>query len=155
MFVQRTLFTPMRPTRVDGLHGQLAQTCEHLDDIVLEMRLDSRSAVIALTHDPKLDDLALMEALRTPAFYAGALGSRRNNAARRERLKAFDLDASQPARLSGLAGPHVDSRTPPEIGISILTEVTAAKNGVWIPQEMYIAQAKPSRELSLAAACVV
>ena len=61
------------------------------DDTVMEMKLDERCAVIALTHDPKLDDLALMEALKTPAFYVGALGSRRNNAARRERLKEFDL----------------------------------------------------------------
>jgi hypothetical protein len=61
------------------------------DDTVLDMRLDERSAVMALTHDPKLDDLALMEALKTRAFYVGALGSRRNNAARRERLREFDL----------------------------------------------------------------
>jgi xanthine dehydrogenase accessory factor len=57
------------------------------DDLVLDMRLDARSAVVALTHDPKLDDLALMEALKSPAFYVGAIGSRANNAKRRERLK--------------------------------------------------------------------
>ena len=62
------------------------------DDTVLAMNLDERSALVALTHDPKLDDLALMEALKSPAFYVGALGSRANNARRRERLREFDLD---------------------------------------------------------------
>ncbi|WP_246793576.1 XdhC family protein [Burkholderia perseverans] len=112
------------------------------DDTVLEMRLDARSCVIALTHDPKLDDLALMEALKTPAFYVGALGSRRNNAARRERLAEFDLDAAQLARLHGPAGLHIGSRTPPEIALSILAEVTAVKNGIAIPHTMNIAVAK-------------
>ena len=69
------------------------------DDTVMAMKLDERCAVIALTHDPKLDDLALMEALKTPAFYVGALGSRRNNANRRERLKEFDLSDAELARL--------------------------------------------------------
>ena len=57
------------------------------DDLVIEAQLDRRSAVVALTHDPKLDDLALMEALKSDAFYVGAIGSRMNNAKRRERLK--------------------------------------------------------------------
>ena len=61
------------------------------DDTVIAMNLDERCAVVALTHDPKLDDLALMEALKSPAFYVGALGSRANNAKRRERLLEFDL----------------------------------------------------------------
>ncbi len=62
------------------------------DDTVQAMKLDERCAVVALTHDPKLDDLALMEALKSPAFYVGALGSRANNEKRRERLREFDLD---------------------------------------------------------------
>ena len=61
------------------------------DDTVRAMNLDERCAVVALTHDPKLDDLALMEALKSPAFYVGALGSRANNAKRRERLREFDV----------------------------------------------------------------
>ncbi|WP_144150623.1 XdhC family protein [Paraburkholderia sp. BCC1885] len=100
------------------------------DDTVLDMRLDERCAVIALTHDPKLDDLALMEALKTPAFYVGALGSRRNNAARRERLKLFDVSGEELGRLRGPAGLYIGSKTPPEIAVSILAEVTAYKNGV-------------------------
>ncbi len=112
------------------------------DDTVEAMRLDARCAVVALTHDPKLDDLALMEALKTPAFYVGALGSRRNNATRRERLRLFDLDDTQIARLRGPAGIYIGSRTPPEIAISILAEITAARNGVALPERFGIAAAK-------------
>jgi xanthine dehydrogenase accessory factor len=116
------------------------------DDTVLDMKLDERSAVIALTHDPKLDDLALMEALKTPAFYVGALGSRRNNAARRERLREFDLSDAELARLHGPVGIYIGSRTPPEIAISILAEVTAAKNGVSLPAMLQVQAAKTARE---------
>ena len=100
------------------------------DDLVLELQLDSRSAVLALTHDPKLDDLALMEALKSPAFYVGAIGSRANNARRRERLLQFDVSAEQLARLHGPVGLYIGSKTPAEIAISILAELTAVKNGV-------------------------
>ncbi|WP_233887053.1 XdhC family protein [Paraburkholderia flagellata] len=118
------------------------------DDTVLDMKLDERSAMITLTHDPKLDDLALMEALKTPAFYVGALGSRRNNAARRERLKEFDLNDAQLARLRGPAGIYIGSRTPPEIAISILAEVTAAKNSVLLPATLRVECAKAAREVA-------
>ena len=100
------------------------------DDTVQAMQLDERCAVVALTHDPKLDDLALMEALKSPAFYIGALGSRANNAKRRERLREFDLTDAEIARLHGPIGLYIGSRTPPEIAISILAEITAIKNGV-------------------------
>jgi len=100
------------------------------DDTVLAMKLDERCAVVALTHDPKLDDLALMEALKSPAFYVGALGSRANDAKRRERLLEFDVSPEELARLHGPIGLYIGSRTPPEIAISILAEVTAVKNGV-------------------------
>jgi xanthine dehydrogenase accessory factor len=94
------------------------------------MKLDERCAVIALTHDPKLDDLALMEALKSPAFYVGALGSRANNAKRRQRLEEFDLTPAQIAKLHGPIGLYIGSRTPPEIAVSILAQITAVKNGV-------------------------
>ncbi|MBN3804282.1 XdhC family protein [Paraburkholderia sp. Ac-20336] len=118
------------------------------DDAVLDMKLDERCAVIALTHDPKLDDLALMEALKTRAFYVGALGSRRNNAARRERLGEFDLDATELARLRGPVGIYIGSRTPPEIAVSILAEVTAVKNGVDMPPSSQVAVAKAARGMA-------
>jgi len=118
------------------------------DDTVMDMKLDERCAVIALTHDPKLDDLALMEALKTRAFYVGALGSRRNNAARRERLKEFDLSEAELARLHGPVGIYIGSRTPPEIAVSILAEVTAAKNGVSLPELLQVEGAKAAREVA-------
>ncbi|MDQ2961983.1 MAG: XdhC family protein [Pseudomonadota bacterium] len=112
------------------------------DDTVVAMKVDERCAVVALTHDPKLDDLALMEALKSPAFYVGALGSRANNARRRKRLEEFDLTSEQIARLHGPIGLYIGSRTPPEIAISILAEITAAKNGVALPDAAQVATAK-------------
>jgi xanthine dehydrogenase accessory factor len=102
------------------------------DDVVLEMSPDPRTAIVALTHDPKLDDMALLEALKTPAFYVGALGSRANNVKRRERLlQYFDLTADQVERLHGPVGLSIGSRTPPEIAISILAEMTAVKRSAF------------------------
>ena len=98
------------------------------DDTVVEMKMDSRTAVVALTHDPKLDDLALMEALASPAFYIGALGSKVNNDKRRLRLLEFDLNAQQISRLSGPAGLDIGSHTPAEIAVSIAAELIAVKN---------------------------
>ncbi|TNF62304.1 MAG: XdhC family protein [Burkholderiales bacterium] len=100
------------------------------DDLVLAMHLDEHSAVVAVTHDPKLDDLALMEALRTPAFYVGALGSLQNNARRRERLLQFDLDEAEVARLHGPVGLNLGALTPPEIAMSIVAEMTAIRRGM-------------------------
>jgi xanthine dehydrogenase accessory factor len=105
------------------------------DDAVLELGLDPHSAVVALTHDPKLDDMALLEALKSPAFYVGALGSTRNNANRRQRLlQYFDLSPAEVERLHGPVGLPIGSRTPPEIALSILAEMTAIKNGVARPE---------------------
>lgn len=115
------------------------------DDLAIEMKLDSHSAVIALTHDPKLDDLALMEALRSDAFYVGAIGSRVNNAKRRERLKLFDVSDAQLRKLHGPIGLYIGSKTPSEIAISILAEMTAVKNGVPLLDEARIENAKRAR----------
>jgi xanthine dehydrogenase accessory factor len=123
------------------------------DDTVQAMCLDERSAVIALTHDPKLDDLALMEALKSPAFYVGAIGSRANNEKRRERLREFDLSDDEIARLHGPVGLYIGSRTPPEIAISILAEVTAIKNGVDAGHIQSVAAAKAA--LAQTPACSV
>ena len=120
------------------------------DDTVVAMDLDERSAVVALTHDPKLDDLALMEALKSPAFYVGALGSRANNAKRRQRLQEFDLSAAEISRLHGPIGLYIGSRTPPEIAVSILAELTAVKNGVRLDAVATVAAAKEKLEPSKA-----
>ena len=105
------------------------------DDAVIELQLDPHSAVVALSHDPKLDDMVLLEALKSPAFYVGALGSSANSRARRERLlEYFDLSPSQVDRLHGPVGLPIGSRTPPEIALSVLAEMTAVRNGAWSPQ---------------------
>jgi xanthine dehydrogenase accessory factor len=103
------------------------------DDLVREMNLDGHSALVALTHDPKLDDLALMEALKSAAFYVGAIGSKKNNDARRERLKEFDVSTEEIARLRGPVGLYIGSKTPPEIAVAILAEMTAVRHGVREP----------------------
>lgn len=100
------------------------------DDLARELAADGRSLVVALTHDPKLDDLALMEALVSPAFYVGALGSRRNQAKRRERLLEMGLSTEQVDRLHGPVGLNLGGKTPAEIALAILAEVTALRHGV-------------------------
>ena len=105
------------------------------DDLAVELQLDPHSAVVAVTHDPKLDDLALLEALKSPAFYIGALGSRGNTAKRRERLALFDLSPAEIDRLHGPIGLDIGSKTPAEIAVSIVAEIVAVKNGVTLTQK--------------------
>jgi len=105
------------------------------DDLAVDLVLDPHCAVIALTHDPKLDDLTLMEALKSPAFYIGALGSRGNTQKRKERLKEFDLTKEQIDRLHGPIGLDLGSKTPAEIAVSIVAEIIAVRNGVALAQK--------------------
>jgi xanthine dehydrogenase accessory factor len=106
------------------------------DDVLLEIGVDSHTAVVALTHDPKLDDMALMEALKSPAFYVGALGSRINTQKRKARLLEFDVTQEQVERLHGPVGLFIGALTPPEIAVSILAEVIAVKYGVPMPKKV-------------------
>lgn len=106
------------------------------DDFVLASGCDAQTAVLALTHDPKLDDLAIMEALNSPAFYVGALGSSRTNRARRERLaEHFDIPAERLAFMSGPVGVDLNTRTAAEIALAIMVEITARRNGVVLSSE--------------------
>jgi xanthine dehydrogenase accessory factor len=105
------------------------------DDVLLEIGVDSHTAIVALTHDPKLDDMALLEALRSPAFYVGALGSRKNTQKRKERFLEFDLTQEQLDRLYGPVGLYIGALTPPEIAVSILAEVIAVKYGISVPKK--------------------
>jgi xanthine dehydrogenase accessory factor len=103
-------------------------TREMPDDVVNAFQVDDATAIVALTHDPKLDDLALMEALKSPAFYIGAIGSRVNQAKRRVRLSEhFGLSDAELDRLHGPVGLNIGARTPPEIALSILAEMTAVR----------------------------
>ena len=105
------------------------------DDLVQRLQLDAHSALVALTHDPKLDDLALMEGLKSAAFYVGALGSRANTARRKERLALFDLSPDEIGRLHGPIGLDLGGRTPAEIAVAILAEIVAVKNEVAVVQK--------------------
>ena len=99
-------------------------------DVALEaLRLDARCAVVALTHDPKLDDPGLLVALRSPAFYLGCLGSKKTHAARRERLAAAGCDAATLDRLHGPVGLSISAKSPAEIAVSILAQIIATLRG--------------------------
>ena len=113
------------------------------DDAVRGFKPDRRTCVLALTHDPKLDDIALLEALQTDAFYVGAIGSRSNNQARHLRLiEHFGQSEETLARLRGPIGIYIGSKTPAEIAVSVMAEVLAVKNAVPLPRDLDVAHAK-------------
>ena len=119
------------------------------DDVVRGFGVDVRTCVIALSHDPKLDDLALIEALRGPAMYIGAIGSRRNSQSRRQRLiEHFGETEQSLKRLHGPIGIYIASKTPGEIAVSVMAEVLAVKNGVALPGSVAVAQAKQQMQPS-------
>lgn len=97
------------------------------DEALTALKVDTRTAVVTLTHDPKLDDPALLVALRSPAFYVGSLGSTRTHAKRVERLRAEGLSEAEMARLHAPVGLRIGAVTPAEIAISIMAEITAVR----------------------------
>ena len=97
------------------------------DDAVRAHAADRYSAVVALNHDPRIDDMGMMEALRTDAFYVGAMGSARTSAKRRERLLALDVAPADLARLRAPIGLPIGSKTPPEIAVAVVAEITAVR----------------------------
>ncbi len=99
------------------------------DDAIRAHAKDAKSAIVALTHDPRIDDMGLMEALQTDALYIGALGSSRTSASRRERLKALDLSDAEIDKLHAPIGLPIGSKTPPEIALAIMAEITAVRKG--------------------------
>jgi xanthine dehydrogenase accessory factor len=99
------------------------------DDVMQELGIDSHTAIVALTHDPKIDDLALIDALQSEAFYIGALGSLTNTLKRKERLLEFNVSTEQLERLHGPVGLAIGALTPPEIAVSVMAEVIAVKYG--------------------------
>lgn len=112
----RTAFA--NPQRFDGVAISNAWP----DEALAELAVDARTAVVALSHDPKIDDPALAVALRSPAFYVGALGSRRTHAARLQRLREQQIE--QPERIHGPIGLSIGASSPAEIAISIMAEIT-------------------------------
>lgn len=98
------------------------------DDAIEKHANDPLTAIVALTHDPRIDDMGMMVALKTDAFYIGAMGSTRTSANRRERLKALELTDAEIARLHAPIGLPIGSKTPPEIAVAILAEITAVRH---------------------------
>lgn len=99
------------------------------DEAMAELKPDARSAVVTLTHDPKLDDPALDAALRSQAFYIGALGSRRTHAKRVARLKELGHGDEAIARIHAPVGLDIEAVTAPEIAVSVMAEIVAARRG--------------------------
>ena len=96
------------------------------DQAMAALGLDSRTALVALTHDPKIDDPALVAALESDAFYVGALGSRKTQGARRERLGAAGFSSADVDRIHGPIGLPIGARTPEEIAVAVLAQVIGA-----------------------------
>lgn len=99
------------------------------DEAMARLKPDARTAVVTLTHDPKLDDPALDAALKSPAFYIGALGSRKTHAARLERLKAAEFTDNDLKRIHGPVGLDINALSPAEIAISIMAQITQVRRG--------------------------
>ncbi len=123
---QVTVIDPRRSFASDLRFPDTTMLHDWPDDALAQLRPDRRSAVVTLTHDPKLDDPALEAALRSPAFYIGALGSKKTHAARLERLATSGFSADDMARIHGPAGLDIGAKSPAEIAISVLAQMTAA-----------------------------
>ena len=104
------------------------------DDAVKAYGSDPATAIVALTHDPRIDDMGLMEALKTEAYFVGAMGSTRTSAKRRERLKVLDLTDAEIDRLHGPVGLSIGSKTPAEIAIAILAQLTSLRAPIPVDQ---------------------
>ncbi|HWL68372.1 MAG TPA: XdhC family protein [Geminicoccus sp.] len=121
-----TVVDPRRAFATDQRFPNTRVTQDWPDEALEQLAPDRRTAVIALVHDPKLDDPALDVALKSDAFYIAALGSKKNAAARQERLQALGHDPATTARIRGPAGLPIGAVSPAEIAISVLAECTQA-----------------------------
>jgi xanthine dehydrogenase accessory factor len=121
-----TVVDPRRAFATDSRFPEVEMTPDWPDDAMTALAPDRRTAVVALTHDPKIDDPGLDVALKSEAFYIAALGSRRTHAGRLERLKALGHDAATLSRIHGPAGLDIGAVSPAEIAISVMAEMTQA-----------------------------
>ncbi|MBV9247631.1 MAG: XdhC family protein [Acetobacteraceae bacterium] len=130
-----TVVDPRRSFASDERFPNVTVSTAWPDEAMDEMRPDARTAVVTLTHDPKLDDPALDRALKSPAFYIGALGSRRTHAARLGRLRELGHKDVALARIQGPVGLNIEAVTAPEIALSIMAEIVAVRRGASVPQK--------------------
>ena len=124
-----TVVDPRRAFASDERFPNVTVSTEWPDEAMNALAPDIRTAIVTLTHDPKLDDPALDRALRSPAFYIGSLGSRRTHAKRLDRLRELGHDDVAMARIRGPVGLNIAAVTAPEIALSILAEIVAARRG--------------------------
>lgn len=128
-----TVVDPRRSFGSDERFPGVAVSNEWPDEAMDAFRPDSRTAVVTLTHDPKLDDPALDRALKSDAVYIGALGSRRTHAARLKRLRELGHDDAAMARIRGPVGLNIEAVTAPEIGVSIIAEIIGVRRNAPLP----------------------
>ncbi|WP_237215946.1 XdhC family protein [Falsiroseomonas oryziterrae] len=125
-----TVVDPRRSFATEERMGdRVAISTDWPDEAMAALAPDARTAVVTLTHDPKLDDPALEVALRSPAFYIGSLGSRRTHAKRVARLTEAGLTEAEIARIHAPVGLDIGAVTAPEIAVSILAQIVAARRG--------------------------
>ena len=122
-----TVIDPRRAFATDARFPGVDMSADWPDEAMAARPPDRRTAVVTLTHDPKLDDPALQSALRSPAFYIGALGSRKTHAARQGRLVDAGFSAEEIARIHGPVGLSIGALSPAEIAVSILAQITAVR----------------------------
>jgi len=130
-----TVVDPRRSFASDERFPDVTVSTAWPDEAMDELRPDTRTAVVTLTHDPKLDDPALDRALKSPAFYIGSLGSRRTHAARLQRLRELGHGDAALARIQGPIGLNIEAVTAPEIALSIIAEIVAVRRGAPVPQK--------------------
>jgi xanthine dehydrogenase accessory factor len=124
-----TVIDPRRGFADPGRFPDVSLRHEWPDDALAILQADRRTAIVTLTHDPKLDDPALDYAVRSEAFYVGALGSRKTHAARLERMRARGIPQEALDRIRGPVGLAIGASTAPEIALSILAEIIAVRRG--------------------------
>jgi xanthine dehydrogenase accessory factor len=128
-----TVIDPRRSFASDERFPDVAISHDWPDEAMDAFVPDSRTAVVTLTHDPKLDDPALDRALKSSAFYIGALGSRRTHAARLKRLRELGHTDEAMARIRGPVGLDIEAVTAPEIALSIIAEIVAVRRHAPLP----------------------
>jgi xanthine dehydrogenase accessory factor len=119
-----TVIDPRSAFATEARFGRVSLRTDWPDEAMADLKPDLRTAIVTLTHDPKLDDPALAAALRSDAFYIGALGSRKTHAARVERLRRLGFSDNELARIHGPIGLSIGAKSPAEIAVSILAEAT-------------------------------
>ncbi len=130
-----TVVDPRRAFATDERFPGVTVSTDWPDEALDALRPDRRTAIVTLTHDPKLDDPALDRALKSESFYIGALGSRKTHAARLGRLRELGHSDESMTRIRGPVGLNIEAVTAPEIALSILAEIVAVRRGAALAEK--------------------